>query len=101
MDNDALNRYLEWRATAHGIEVFSKAVGIALDMRKVGFKHYSIRSIAHNIRFHHDLKHGPGPEGFKVNNNFLSFLAREIMRTRPELEGFFEIRDASSQREAA
>ena len=82
-------KYLEWRKTPHGQEVFAAAAEIALQMARKGFSHYSIWMIANVIRYHRHLKHGPRADDYKVCNNHLAYLSRELMATYPELKGMF------------
>jgi hypothetical protein len=87
-----MESYGEWRITKHGKEVFAQALDIALQMRRKGFQHYSIWMIANVIRHHRHLTHGPD-DGFKLNNNRLAYLARELMDDDARLAGFFETRE--------
>ena len=88
-----LNRYLDWRATSNGEEVYTEACLIALNMASRGFKHYSMQMIVYVIRHHRHLKSGPSDDGWKVNNNYTSYLAREIMTAKDLPENFFETRE--------
>lgn len=87
-----LDRYLEWRQTANGEEVFAEAWQIAQTMARRGFKHYSMQMIVYVIRHHRHLKTGPD-DGWKVNNNYTSYLARDVMRSADLPDRFFETRE--------
>ncbi len=65
-------------------------------MAAEGFKHYSMQMIVCVIRHHRHLRSGPGDDGWKVNNNYTSYLAREIMAAKDLPDNFFEIREESN-----
>jgi len=88
-----LDRYIDWRETSNGEEVFTEACLIALSMASRGFKHYSMQGIVYVVRYHRHLKSGPSDDGWKVNNNYTSYLAREIMTAKDLPENFFETRE--------
>ena len=85
--------YLAWRQTDHGREVYDEMRSLALNMAKRGFTVYSAQTLACVVRHHRQLQHGPAFGEPKVNNNYVSFLAREITETTPQLpEGFLRFR---------
>lgn len=43
-----------------------------------------------------ELEAGPDPQGYRLNNNWPSRLARHVMRNVPALAGFFETRELRS-----
>ena len=55
----------------------------------------SIRAIAHRIRWNRLVETQSG-DGFKLNNNHLSFYARKAERENPDLRGFFTERKSGS-----
>ena len=88
-----LTRYRQWRGTTHGQEVFCQIGSVTLDMIRRGFDHYSMQMIVYVVRYHRHLKTGRDEEGWKVNNNFTSYLARDIMKSDDRIpDGFFELR---------
>lgn len=85
-------RYLQWRETDHGKEVFALALAESIGAYQSGFEHYSIDLITSVIRHRHNLTHKPGDGSFIFNNSFRPLLARELMEADERLRGFFETR---------
>lgn len=85
-------KYEEWRATADGMVVYGAVRKAAFRLRGRGFTHYGIKALWEAARYTYYLRVGPDAEGWKVNNNWTSRIARELMMNEPELEGFFELR---------
>lgn len=73
-------------------DVYCKFVSQALRMSNAGRRHYSARTIIENIRWETDL--GDVASEFKINNDFIPYLARLSMSRFPELAGFFELRQS-------
>lgn len=86
-------RYEEWRASAQGRQVVQAVAVAALKLRARGFTHYGIAALFEAARYEHSLRVGPDAEGFKLNNNWRSRLARDLMVDYPELAGMFELRE--------
>ena len=86
-------RYDEWRASDDGREVYAAVRDAAIRLRNRGFRHYGIAALFEAARYTRALRVGPDAEGFKMNNNWRSRLARELMDHEPELAGFFELRE--------
>lgn len=63
---------------------------IALRAKRKGYQRWSMDAAFHVLRWETTLT--TGSDGLKVNNNFSAFAARDLMRTYPELEGFFQLR---------
>ena len=61
-----------------------------------GFKHYSVNAIFERIRWETDMA-AAEDGGFKLNNNFRAFYAREWMRKNPTHQGFFRLRKQKSK----
>ena len=86
--------FKEWVHTDLGREIMRKVIAIAVVLADDGWKHYGIAHIIDRIRWSHDLKHGPDADGFKINNNWRSRIARYAMMKRPDkLAGFFRVRE--------
>jgi len=85
-------KYEEWRETSDGEVVYEAVKAAAFRLVARGFRHYGIAALFEAARYTHSLKVGPDAEGFKVNNNWRSRMARELMETEPGLDGFFELR---------
>ena len=86
-------RYRRWRDTNHGAEVFEELEEAALKMYRMGFKQYSMQMIVYIVRYHRHLKTGKDEAGWKINNNFTSYLAREIAGRGFVPNDFFEQRN--------
>jgi hypothetical protein len=65
----------------------------ALNMKRYGFTAYSMRTLWEVLRW--DISRGKikTPDKFELNNNHAPFYARLLMASRPELRGFFEVRE--------
>ena len=86
-------RFEEWLKTENGKAVFHEAAARARALLARGYKHFGIKAICEAIRYERAQAVGPDAEGYVVNNNYSSRLARRIMAIYPELKGFFETRD--------
>ena len=76
-------------------DVYPEFVQIAKDLRTAGRERYSADAICHVIRYFRDTR--GASDGFKVNNDYTSRLARKAMAEHPELAGFFETRELKSK----
>lgn len=82
-------RFALWRAANPDVE--DAIVRIARHLRAGGHERGSMKMIFERLRWlHHVATKG---DKYKLNNNFTSLYAREVMRTCPELRGFFETRE--------
>jgi len=88
-------RYQEWRRTPDGEAVFAHVLGEARAAVEQGRRHYAIATLWEVARHHLNLTRGTAA-GFKLNNDFRSLMAREVMAADPALEGFFETRSMSA-----
>lgn len=86
-------RYEEWRRTSDGETVVRAIEEAAMRLRARGFSHYGIAALYEAARYTRALRVGPDAEGFKLNNNWKSRIARELMETNESLRGFFEVRE--------
>ncbi len=86
-------RYEEWRATPDGQVVYQYIRDAALRLHRRGWRHYGVKALAEAARYEWSLQVGPDVEGFRVNNNWTSRLARDLMANEPALVGFFELRE--------
>jgi hypothetical protein len=67
---------------------------IAFDLKSSGFKKCSMGAIFHKIRWEYCIQ--TKGEKYRLNNNFTRYYSRLLMQQEPELEGFFEVRNANS-----
>jgi len=89
-------RYAQWRQTDNGRAIYAAVLRRTYRLKRAGWSHYGIKAICEAVRFLRDMAVGPDVEGFRLNNNYPSRMAREIMDMHPELSGFFETRDLRS-----
>ena len=71
-------------------EMLSKAAEIALQAKRMGWKRWSTKGVCEVLRWQTSID--TESLGLKINNNHTAFLARDLMRLYPELDGFFELR---------
>lgn len=95
---DLERRYEKWRKTAHGQIVYDAALSMATRLAVRGRKHYSIRAIIYVIRYNYDLTPSRDDNGWKVDNVFTPYLARELMATSSLPDGFFETREVKQEK---
>ena len=86
-------RYLKWRETIHGKEVYCKARTITIEMVKSGWTHYSAQMIVMTVRHKMNIVAGPDSYGYKISNNYTSYIARELMWENDIPSDFFETRN--------
>ena len=67
--------------------VYQKLEALALKAIAVGFKHYAIKTLLENIRWHVDMTTTDGR--FKISNNHAPYYARLFHKLNPEHSGFF------------
>jgi len=77
-------RFRGWMATDEGREVVSEIRVLNRRIRGRGFDHYSIGALSEVVRWHRHLEKGPEYESFKVNDSYLSRLARFLMDVYPD-----------------
>ena len=62
------------------------------ELIKRGFKHHSVRSVWHRIRWETPAG-DDGELGFKMGDHHAKFFGRRFMKMYPEYEGFFRKRN--------
>lgn len=53
-------------------------------------RRFGMKALAERVRWEYHVE--KGDESYKINNNFVSYIARELIRRHPELEAFIELR---------
>lgn len=87
------DKFRQWLLTTNGRRVKAEVAHRALLLRRRGVAHYGIGAIFESIRFDYAAGLlGKDPEGYRLNNNYRSRLARLLADEHPELRGFFEER---------
>ena len=89
-------RYEEWRATNDGQVVYENVRWRAFRLHERGWRRFGIKALWEAARYDRALEVGPDAEGYKINNNWTSRIARELMEYEPSLVGFFELRELKS-----
>lgn len=81
--------YEVWRRqNPHIYAAFKRS---ALALKTAGRKRYGAKAIAEHMRYHQAMQSQGDP--WKINNNFVSRMARELLAEMPEeFEGFLELR---------
>lgn len=72
--------------------VYAALRDLALGLRRRGVRRYSIAGLFEVLRYEHALRTDDPASAYKLNNDYRSFYARELMRREPALAGFFELR---------
>lgn len=86
--NDADAAFRVWAdVNAHIVDAFCRR---AMDLRVSGREHYGAKRIVEELRYDTALTERSG--AWKINNSFVSRLARLAMERCHELRGFFEVR---------
>ena len=90
--------FAEWLQSDIGRAIYVEAASRALQLRARGVVRYGIGAICESIRYDWTLagRLGVDADGFKVNNNHRSRLARRLMAEHPDLVGMFEVRRLST-----
>jgi hypothetical protein len=86
-----------WLASPDGQRVYREVVERARTLRRRGWSHYGMKSLWEAIRYDWSVSVGPDADGWKVNNNWTSRMARRVMRDCPDLAAFFETRELKAQ----
>ena len=78
-------------------QVFRTLVKFSKQVKRAGYKKYSINGIFERVRWHYNIEQNDA--SFKLNNNWRSVDGRRVMRKIPEVKGLFEIRRQPSKDE--
>ena len=83
-DTELVKRYRNWLSgNTQAFPLFEK---LANDIRNAGHTRYSAWSIAAVMRWHSDLEQ---TESFKINNDYIALLVRDLVEIDPSFKGFF------------
>lgn len=85
-------RYRKWIEVNPHVKTLAAKRAFAL--KRAGHKQYKLRVILGVLQYDHDVTASKG--SFSINHDYTSRLARDIMDTWPELEGFFQVRQLKS-----
>lgn len=73
-------------------EILSYLIRFAREAKASGFKKYGIEAIWQRMRWHVSFEVKNRKDDYKFNDHYRSRYARLVMKTAPDLDGFFEIR---------
>jgi len=83
---------LQWQACKEkNPRLLLQLAGLARQLKVEGHCRYSMDGLFHILRW--ETRTSTEDLGLKVNNNYTSFAARDVMEQFPDLEGFFSIRE--------
>lgn len=72
-------------------------VKLIVQLKGRGHVVYSIRGLFEVLRFRRAMETADRFSEWKLNNNYCSYYARQIMKEYPEHEGFFRLRDGEGE----
>ena len=88
-------RYREWRDTKEGRYVFELFERFALE--KLGLKRqFGFRSIAERVRW--EIATAWPIDVYKINNNYVPYIGRELVEKYSAMGEYVEFRNASERR---
>jgi len=82
-----------WILLPDGRRVESEVVKRARRLKEAGNETWGIAAIFESIRYDAGIGLLGDAEGYRINNNHRSHLARRVMALYPDLAGFFTTRD--------
>ena len=83
---------LQWQACKEkNPRLLLQLAGLARQLKVEGHCRYSMDGLFHILRW--ETRTSTEDLGLKVNNNYTSFAARDVMEQFPDLEGFFSTRE--------
>ncbi len=86
-DTELLRKYRNWlQGTPQAFILFEK---LANEVRSAGHDKYSAWTIVQVMRWHSDLKR---TEAFKISNDYIACLARDLVKKDPSFETFFNLK---------
>lgn len=94
---ELVQRYLDWRASKDGEQVYRELVGRARLLQARGLKCYGIAALYEAVRYDRTLALAHAEE-WRLNNSWRAFLAREIEAREEDLRGFFRKRESVADR---
>ena len=89
-------KFTAWMRTPDGIHAYDNVRTRAFRLKERGWRHFGIKALWEAARYDRALELGPDVDGFKLNNNYSSRMARLLMDNEPGLRGFFSLRELRS-----
>lgn len=96
--NELDRKYRLWRADHP--EVLTLFVRFARQLLERG-RPFGVWLLANRVRWEVHMGIVKDSEGFRINNNLLAYLARDLIRRMPALKPLVEIRKVASERDEA
>lgn len=84
-------RYREWRATTAGWYTYGLFVRFAQERLRIG-RRFGVKALAERVRWETETRREMQPYELKVNNNFVAYIARDLIREVPALTDLIEVR---------
>lgn len=72
--------------------VYRMLASLALELRRTGIRQWGIKSLYETCRYEIQIQTRSSATTFRLNNNFTAYYARLLMKSIPELRGFFKTR---------
>lgn len=86
-------QFADWIETSDGKRCEAEVVKRARRLKERGWTGYGIAALVESIRYDASVSLLGDAEGYRINNNHRSLLARRVMQLHPDLADFFEVRD--------
>ena len=77
-------------------QVFALFERFALQMVERG-KRFGIGQLAERVRWEVAMSWDKDDQGFRINNNYRAYLARELIKRHPQIEPFIEMRKTKDE----
>lgn len=91
-DDELVRRYRHWRETPSGQKAFPLFERFALEIGRRG-QRFGFRLIAERVRYEVMMSLDPeDSEGFRVNDHYTPYIARDVIAVHPWLAGLVEFR---------
>jgi len=78
--------------------VIEQLVHMARKLKDRGVHHYGMRALWEVLRYQRILQTDDPTSSFKLNDHYIPYYAREIMRRHPDLDGFFATRRSEADK---
>jgi len=87
---DPVERYQEWKSGADGRRILALFERFALDAASIG-QRFGFKGVAERVRWEIAVVRR-SREDYKVDNAFVSMIARDLVAKHPALAGLVELR---------
>lgn len=87
-----------WEFHDNHPEVYDQLVALARQWRSRGHAKLGIATLFEKLRWEWHMQGLQDSQGYKLNNNYRALYARMIMANNPDLNGIFETRKLSTEK---